>query len=301
MATYKILQDVEAEDKILGSLTLKQFVFAFVAAAFLGVGWFIGGKTTFWMVAVFFIPAIPFIFLAAPIGKDQPNDVWLGAQLRFWFKPRIRRWAQSGISELVTITAPKKEEHVYTDGLSRGEVRSRLQTLANSLDYSGRLRSGISLPSPSATTSGAEPKAYTSNLQTTETAVNQNDQQMEEHFQSLIDNRAQANKELARIKMQSLASSSPPPVNEATAETEFLEKIHQRNQRLKGPTPNTNPTPPVEAPQPTVVAEAEARLNPAIIKQFSEADDLNVSTIATMAERAKSSRLLHSDEVIKLH
>ena len=28
MATYKVLQDIEAEDKLIGPLTLKQFVFA---------------------------------------------------------------------------------------------------------------------------------------------------------------------------------------------------------------------------------------------------------------------------------
>jgi hypothetical protein len=33
MATYKVLQDIEAEDKLLGPLTLKQFIFAAVAIA----------------------------------------------------------------------------------------------------------------------------------------------------------------------------------------------------------------------------------------------------------------------------
>ncbi|MGH7158305.1 MAG: PrgI family mobile element protein [Candidatus Saccharimonadales bacterium] len=32
MATYKVIQDIEAEDKILGPLTLRQFIYAGVAA-----------------------------------------------------------------------------------------------------------------------------------------------------------------------------------------------------------------------------------------------------------------------------
>ncbi len=37
MATYKVLQDIEAEDKLLGPLTLKQFIFAVVTLAFCGL------------------------------------------------------------------------------------------------------------------------------------------------------------------------------------------------------------------------------------------------------------------------
>ena len=296
MASYKIIQDIEAEDKILGSLTLKQFVFAFIAVAFLGVGWWVGGKTSLWMVVVFFIPAIPFIFLAAPIGKDQPNDVWLGAQLRFWFKPRIRKWSQSGLSKFITITAPKKEEHIYTDGLSREEVKSRLQTLANSLDYSGRLRGGISLPSD--TQAGSNEAA---GLQSTESSFNQAGRRLEKHFQSLIDNQASANREVAMIKMQTLASSTPSLAGNSITEAEFLDNIHKRDEQLIA-----KPTPPVavievEPAQPPVIAEDKQRLDPAIIKQFSGADDLKVSTIATMADQVQSGRLLHSDEVIQLH
>ncbi len=35
MATYKVIQDIEAEDKFLGPLTLKQFIFG-AAAVFFG-------------------------------------------------------------------------------------------------------------------------------------------------------------------------------------------------------------------------------------------------------------------------
>jgi hypothetical protein len=36
MATYKVIQDIEAEDKLVGPLSLKQFIFALIAI-FLGL------------------------------------------------------------------------------------------------------------------------------------------------------------------------------------------------------------------------------------------------------------------------
>ncbi len=142
MATYKVLQDIEADDKLLGPFSLKQFIFAGIT---IGIG-----------VAMFFIatnplpvflkvplitallpPMLLFGFLAAPISRDQPNEIWLLARISFLFKPRKRIWNQDGISQLVTITAPKKEVHVYTNNLSQTEVKSRLQALANTVDSRG--------------------------------------------------------------------------------------------------------------------------------------------------------------------
>ena len=138
MAVYKVIQDVEAEDKLLGPLTLKQFIFAVIAAGFAFAAFFAVTKLGNVFVA---IPFLPFILvpaiLAAPLGRDQPTDVWLAAQIRFFTKPRKRIWDQSGIKNLVTITAPKRIEKIYTDGLSQQEVKSRLKALADTIDSRG--------------------------------------------------------------------------------------------------------------------------------------------------------------------
>ncbi len=137
MATYKLIQDIEAEDKILGPLTFRQFVFALVAA-FLGYLCFISIANHLWpLLVLFFPPFLLTVFFAFPFGRDQPTEVWALAIMRFWFKPHKRIWDQSGLKELVTITAPKKIEHTYTDGLSQTEVQSRLKALANTLDTRG--------------------------------------------------------------------------------------------------------------------------------------------------------------------
>src|SRR6185436_17364935 len=118
MATYKVLQDIEAEDKLLGPLTLKQFIFASITIV---IGFIefklvnapgLGLFRIPLMLALFF-PMLIFGFLASPIGRDQPNDVWLLARLRFMIKPHRRIWNQDGISQLVTITAPKRLERIF--------------------------------------------------------------------------------------------------------------------------------------------------------------------------------------------
>ena len=136
MATYKVLQDIEAEDKLVGPFTLRQFIYAAIAA----LTGFIAFK--FASLSIFFvIPFAPivvlFAVLAAPFGHDQPSEVWLLARVRFFLKPHKRVWNQSGMVNLVTITVPKKVQKNLTNNLSQTEVSSRLQALANTIDSRG--------------------------------------------------------------------------------------------------------------------------------------------------------------------
>jgi hypothetical protein len=137
MATYKVLQDIEAEDKILGPLTLRQFIYALITAALLYICFICISQKVPFLLAIFLPPAIFTGFFAFPFGRDQPTEVWAVARIRFLFKPRRRIWDQSGVKELVTITAPKKIEAPRTNGLSQNEVQSRLQALAQTIDSRG--------------------------------------------------------------------------------------------------------------------------------------------------------------------
>ena len=137
MSTYKLIQDIEAEDHILGPLTLRQFIYALVAVFLYYICYFLYTKGAAFLLIVFLPPALFFSFFAFPFGRDQSTEVWALAKLRFFIKPRRRVWDQSGMKELVTITVPKKIERILTDGLSQGEVKSRLSALANTLDSRG--------------------------------------------------------------------------------------------------------------------------------------------------------------------
>lgn len=137
MATYKLIQDVEAEDKILGPLTLRQFIFAMIAAFLLYICFILITRHLYIVLILFVPPAVFCIFFAFPFGKDQPTELWALGKINYWFRPRRRIWNQSGVKELVTITVPKKVERVYTNGLSQTEVRSRLNALATTIDSRG--------------------------------------------------------------------------------------------------------------------------------------------------------------------
>lgn len=137
MATYTLIQDIEAEDHVLGPLTLRQFIFAMITVFLLYVCFLVTSQGAAFLLVIFLPPTIFFGFFALPLGRDQPTEVWALAKIRFLFKPRKRIWNQSGVKELVTITAPKKVEPVRTDGLSQYEVSSRLQALASTLDSRG--------------------------------------------------------------------------------------------------------------------------------------------------------------------
>ena len=138
MATYKVIQDIEAEDKFLGPLTLKQFIFAAITVVCAYLSFFFLTKGVWFLV----LPLLPVMlvggFLAFPWGRDQPTETWLLAKLRFFLKPHLRVWNQTGVQELVTITAPKKQGPAFEgDNLSQTEVKSRLRALADTIDSRG--------------------------------------------------------------------------------------------------------------------------------------------------------------------
>lgn len=137
MATYKVIQDIEAEDKLLGPLTLKQFIYAIIVVVCGFIAFKLG--TVAWYFALPFLPPmLLFGVLAAPLGRDQPTEIWVLAKLRYWLKPRLRTWDQTGQLNLVTITVPKViDPSIYTDNLSQTEVKSRLKALSETIDTRG--------------------------------------------------------------------------------------------------------------------------------------------------------------------
>jgi hypothetical protein len=137
MSTYKVIQDIEADDHILGPLSFRQFIYALIAAFSFYLSYLTASHGAGVLMVLFLPPGLFCAFFAFPFGRDQPTEVWALAKLRYLFKPRRRIWDQTGVKELVTITVPKKVEVHRTDGLSQHEVRSRLTALANTIDSRG--------------------------------------------------------------------------------------------------------------------------------------------------------------------
>lgn len=149
MATYKVIQDIEAEDKFVGPLTIKQFVFAAIGLVFSYLCFIVISKDA-WFISIFFAPVAFFgFFMAIPWSKDQPTDLWVLAKIRFRIKPKTRVWNQSGVQELVTITAPKKVEKHLTKDLTETEVESRLKILADTMNTRGWAVKHAAMPASS--------------------------------------------------------------------------------------------------------------------------------------------------------
>jgi hypothetical protein len=142
MAVYKVIQDVEAEDKLVGFLTLRTFIYAIIAASLAYLNFRIVimtqlGPTRWFILLLFLFPMLLFGVLSLPLGKEQPTEIWLLSRVRFFIKARTRVWDKSGINQLVTITVPKKIERHLVKDLNQKEVNSRLKALASTLDSRG--------------------------------------------------------------------------------------------------------------------------------------------------------------------
>jgi hypothetical protein len=137
MATYKVIQDIEAEDKLIWLFSFRQFVYLLIAFFFSYIS-FLFITIHGWFLDLLTVPFVIFFgILAYPLGKDQPTEVWVLAKIRFFLVPRKRVWTQTGTKNLVTITAPKKIVEIKTNSLDQNQIKSRLQALANTLDTRG--------------------------------------------------------------------------------------------------------------------------------------------------------------------
>lgn len=137
MAQYKVPQDVEADDKLLGPFTFRQFIYLMVTGGCIALAFAL--FQIFPLLAIIPAPvAVFFAILALPLKKDQPMETYLAAILSFHLKPKKRVWTPGQRESTIMITAPKQTEQPRTRDLSGEEVNHRLSFLANVVDSEGR-------------------------------------------------------------------------------------------------------------------------------------------------------------------
>jgi len=136
MAQYKVPQDVEAEDKLLGPFTFRQFIYLMVAAGCIALA--VALFRLFPLLAIIPAPiAIFFAVLALPLKKDQPMETYLAAIISYHLKPRKRIWTPGQRESTILITAPKKIEAPRARDITGEEASHRLSFLANVIDTEG--------------------------------------------------------------------------------------------------------------------------------------------------------------------
>lgn len=206
MAQYKVPQDVEAEDKLLGPLSFRQFIYAGIALG--------GGMLAFFMFQVFPLLAmipLPIVLLfgalALPLRKDQPMETYLLAILRFYLKPKQRLWNPDGTITYVEITVPKVVEQHLIKEFSGQTAQERLDYLARVMDTRGWALKGVVEPK------GSIQADVTAEVQTANDIMDE-DASLSRNFDSLIAKNDQQRKATARAQM--LQAAQPPTQAQAT-------------------------------------------------------------------------------------
>lgn len=139
MTQYQVPQFIDIEDRIIGPLTLKQFIYLAFAAAILFVFWFLL-KFYLWVVVALPITAIALSFAFLKIN-DRPFVYFAIAAVSYFIKPRLYLFRnvleapkEGLVKEKIPELADQKTEEKVT--------RSKLKELALSLD-TGNGRKGF--------------------------------------------------------------------------------------------------------------------------------------------------------------
>lgn len=313
MATYKVPQDVEAEDKLLGPFTLKQFIYLIIVAISLWLT-FLMARSTFTLI---FLPLTltPGLFFGFMVflgikNQSQPAELYLAALVRYFLKPHKRIWSQDGYMETVHITAPKKEVRTYSDNLSKTEVRSRLSNLANLMDSRGwaakdvRYQPNVVLPQQNA----ADDRLVSINqlpqtldpidVHASDDVMDESSSAVAQHFDEMIKQNQERYRQEAVAHMKDPNYNPYPNMHQhiikpLDQKDESQPTTHQEQQRPEKSSDRATTVENEPKSNKPTAAEADPR-----ITQLAQNDDFSVQTIATEAQRLKS---LESGDEVTLH
>ncbi len=136
MAQYKVPQDVEADDKLLGPFSFRQFVYLLIAGVLVALA--VGLFQIFPLLAIIPVPLVLFFAaLALPLKKDQPMETYLVAVASYYLKPRKRTWMPGQKETAIQITAPKIVDDTRARDITEEEATHRLSFLADIVDTEG--------------------------------------------------------------------------------------------------------------------------------------------------------------------
>lgn len=322
MAVYKVPQDVEADDKLIGPFSFRQFIYLIIVALAGVAAW--GLSQLFLPLAVIPLPVIIFFgALALPLRKDQPMEIYLAAMVSFYLKPRKRLWDADGVESLIEITVPKTVEFQRTKNLSQGEAQERLGYLADIVDSQGWAVRGQGVQAPNSAMNSdvyfeaqqVEDVLDSGNTvaQSLEVMIGQSDAK---RHQDMIDRMHQTPTatpaptpqpqpaapnpyDAFTSQQQPVADSTPPTFNPYP--TDIQQSVIQP---IGAGTPSPNPiVPPIAQPTPAVQTPiqttSEKPVSPGIMNLANNAD-LSIETIAREAHRIKEKEDMSEEVVISL-
>ncbi len=136
MGQYKVPQNVEAEDKIIGPLTLMQFIYCVIGVAWAGLC-FVLFKSVMPLMVMMAAPVTMLFLLLGLYQKDGQNfEQLLIALTSFLVQPRKRVWTKEAVTETFHIEPAKTMVNEQSQR-DPAQVRSELDRLAGLVDSRG--------------------------------------------------------------------------------------------------------------------------------------------------------------------
>ena len=299
MSVYKVPQDVEAEDKLLGPFSFRQFVFLIIAV--IGIAIAYGLSTILLPLAIIPVPIILFFgALALPLKKDQPMEVYLAAVISFMLKPKKRLWQPDGIERLVEVIAPKVEEKTYGNNYDQAEVQRRLSYLANLVDSQGWSIRGVNNPNSSMRADLFNEGQAVNDILDENSATAQN-------INHLINQSDVRRRQEVIQKMQTGQSATPPPTQTPQPSQPDIPTPTTSLQMNPYPTMRQSVLNPVSTlpaantpaqTQPTTTPQTSVNEVPPAIIELANNRDLSIETIAREANRIQQENKLSDEEVV---
>ncbi len=133
---FQVPQNIDIEDKIVGPLTLLQFLYLIGGGiiCYLLFMWS-GGNYIFWLLGLpIALVALALAFLKV---QDQPLSYFIKAGFFYLSRPKIRLWKRYGISPRVILATPAKKSK-SAPAPKRKIEKSELEKLAYTLDTQGK-------------------------------------------------------------------------------------------------------------------------------------------------------------------
>ena len=301
MAVYKVPQDVEADDKLLGPFSFKQFIFLIIAVGMVALAW--GLFSVLPPLAIIPVPiALFFGALALPLRKDQPIEVYLAAVISFILKPKQRLWRADGIERMVEVIAPRIEEKQYSKGYDQAEVNRRLSYLATLVDTHGWSVRGVSNPNSSVGGSSMQADWYneaqtaqdpldpsSKTARAFETLIERADEKRHDDIVQQMQ-RAQTTPTTQTAQDDQAPSPQPSTFNSySTMQQSIITLISEQTTA----TAHTDQAPPSTAP-----------VSPAIMDLAKNHSDFSIQTIQRVAneiEQKEKAKKMEDEVVISLH
>jgi hypothetical protein len=308
MATYKVPQDVEADDKLIGPFSFRQFIYLIIVVLSGALAW--GLSQLFIGLAIIPLPVILlFGALALPLRKDQPMEIYLAAIISYYIKPHKRLWDPDGVESLIEITVPKVVEIQRSKNITQADAEQRFSYLAGIVDSGGWAIRGSGAQSSPSTVLNND---IFIEAQSAEDVLDSNNA-VAQSFNTMM------SKESDRIRQEAIDRMHQAPIAQPTAITVPTPVAQDTTQ----PSPVFNPYPniqqtviqpigdmahstaqptsaptPVQTPTPETPPTTSDKPPSADIMNLANNSDLSIETIAHEAHRIHEKESSMSEEVV---